>query len=47
MNMILKTKCKMSYSNIETNLESEEEEEEEDLECDDCGKVSIDFDLYI
>ena len=31
----------------DTDSESENEEEEEDLECDECGEVSENFDAYI
>ena len=32
---------------LNSNTFSESEEEEEDLECDECGKVSDNFDEYI
>ena len=34
-------------ANENVHSESESETEEEDLECDECGKVSDDFDAYI
>ena len=45
--MLNEHKTKSSFENMNEYDSESEEEEEEDLQCDDCGKVSDDFDSYI